>query len=79
MSNYNLAGNPNTPPETLDRLANDKNYWVRRYVARNPNTPPETLARLATDKDYWVRSSVARNPNTPQYIKTYIKLKNKFK
>ena len=79
MSNYKLATNPNTPPETLERLANDKNFWVRECVADNPNTPPEALERLANDKVYWVRSSVARNPSTPQYIKTYLKLQNKFK
>jgi len=26
-------------PETLARLANDDDYWVRRGVAYNPNTP----------------------------------------
>ena len=26
MSNYALARSPNTPPETLERLANDE-YW----------------------------------------------------
>jgi hypothetical protein len=36
MDNYDLAINPNTPPETLELLANDE---VRCYVARNPNTP----------------------------------------
>ncbi len=34
-----LAINPNTPPEILDRLAEDLDWFVRRYVARNPNTP----------------------------------------
>jgi len=47
-----VAQNPNTPPETLERLANDEDYWVRYWVARNPNTPPETLESLANDVDW---------------------------
>jgi hypothetical protein len=39
MSNYDLAINPNTQPEVLERLANDKYWHVRSGVARNPNTP----------------------------------------
>ena len=75
MSNYELALNPNTPPETLESLANDDNWLVRSHVAGNPNTPIETLERLANDKDWRVRCRVANNPNTPQYIKTYLKIK----
>jgi hypothetical protein len=73
---HGVAENPNTPPETLDRLAiDDDSFWVRFYVARNPNTLPETLERLANDENSYVRSGVARNPNTPQYILTYLKIK----
>ena len=75
MSNYNLAINPNTPPETLERLANVNSYPVRNEVALNPNTLPETLERLANDHFYYVRLGVTRNPNTPQYIKDYLKIK----
>jgi hypothetical protein len=64
-----------TPPETLDRLANDADWEVRRSVANNPNTPPETLERLANDDSWFVRCGVAYNPNTPQYILTYLKIK----
>jgi hypothetical protein len=59
-----VACSTNTP-ETLERLANDNHYNVRRGVALNPNTPPETLERLANDDYYWVRYCVAENPNTP--------------
>jgi len=69
------ARNPNTPPEALERLANDNNWLVRREVAWNPITPAETLERLANDEDYWVRVGVAFNPITPQYILTYLKIK----
>jgi hypothetical protein len=65
MSNYDLARNPNTPPEALERLANDESSYVRRYVALNPNTPPEALEGLANDEEYWhVRCAVASNTNT---------------
>ena len=74
MSNYHLARNLTTSPETLARLANDYRYYVRYWVAINPNTPPETLKHMANDKNYWVRCTVADNPNTPQYVKTYLKL-----
>ena len=33
----NLARNPNTPPETLARLADDEDSYVRQCVAVNPN------------------------------------------
>jgi hypothetical protein len=59
-----VANNSNTPPETLDRLANDENSRVRYDVARNPNTPPEALNRLANDDHSFVRCGVAQNPNT---------------
>jgi hypothetical protein len=34
-----VARNLNTSPETLERLANDDYFWVRRLVVNNPNTP----------------------------------------
>ena len=66
MNNCDLAENPNTPPETLDRLANDNNATVRWRVAANPNTSSETLDRLSYDEEWCVRECVARNPNTTQ-------------
>jgi len=72
---FKLARNPNTPPEALARLANNKYWHVRREVTTNPNTSTETLERLANDKDYWVRYLVANNPSTPQYILTYLKIR----
>jgi len=72
---FKLAENPNTPPEILERLANDGDYYVRCSVAYNPNTLPEILARMANDGDWDVLWRVARNPNTPQYIKDYLKIR----
>ena len=76
MSDFDLAINTGTSPETLDRLANeDVDDIVRHWVARNPNTSPETLDRLANDENSWVRVEVAYNPATPQYLKNYLKIK----
>lgn len=41
-----LAGNPNTMPETLDRLASSNLTEVVICVAQNPSTPAETLRKL---------------------------------
>ena len=56
-----LAQNPNTPPETLVRLASNKNYVIVWAVAQNPNTPPKTLEVLTSDEDYNVRESAKKN------------------
>ena len=59
MSNFELATNPNTPTETLDRLSYDKDSWVRQGVAMNSNTPPGTIERLSYDKSWGVRCEIA--------------------
>ena len=55
-------------PETLARLAKDKDEDVRFFVADNENTPPETLAKLAKDENTNVRYNVAGNSHTPSEI-----------
>ena len=42
-----IASNPNTRPETLNKLAGDRFSEVRAAVAGNPNTPVEALRRLS--------------------------------
>ena len=37
MNKRELASNPNTNPETLDTLSQDKDSVVRLWVAENPN------------------------------------------
>jgi hypothetical protein len=58
-----LAKDPNTPQETLQVLATDKNSDVRYEATQNPNTSPETLQVLATDKNSDVRYEATQNPN----------------
>ncbi len=70
------AQNTTTPQETLELLATDEDWFVRRYVARNPNTPQETLELLATDKDSIVRYCVARNPNRTEIIERLVLMAN---
>jgi hypothetical protein len=41
-----VAGNPNTPRQVLERLAEDKSASIRRAVAENPRTPVEILKKL---------------------------------
>jgi len=41
-----VAENPNTPPQILAQLANDKCQTVRQLVAENPNTPPEVRSQI---------------------------------
>lgn len=61
-----LAGNHNTPGETLARLAEDSHVDVRWRLAENPNTPGEILTELAEAPEWYVRQGVAGNPNTPE-------------
>ena len=42
-----MARNPNTPPDTLRKLAEDEDLVVRAAIVRNPNTPVDIIARLA--------------------------------
>jgi hypothetical protein len=75
MSNYNLARNHNTSPETLARLANDDDYWVCNMVAENPNTPPETLDLLVVDGNslncYCVACNINTLPETLERLANY--------
>jgi len=73
MSNYDLATNPNTQPETLERLANDEDCYVRSRVAENINTPQESLKNLANDNNrtvaYYARNN--KNYNNPMKLETF--------
>lgn len=60
-----VALNRNTSQETLHRLAQHPNMWVRRKVALNPHTPADILERLANDRELTVRIGAARNIHTP--------------
>ena len=73
-SNYHskieLAKIINNPEQLyiLDKLAMDKNKFVRQSVAENINTPPHILEKLSTDQEDQVRIFVALNKNTPTNV-----------
>jgi|GEM_PF-2430935 len=66
----NIAKNPSTPIELLSLLANDADYWMRRYISENPNAPGKILKSFADfeDRDNGVYSLVAKHPNTPREV-----------
>ena len=49
-----LAEDINTPIETLEILATDKNHYVLEAVSGNPSTPEKILTRLI--EDYNIRT-----------------------
>ena len=59
----NVACNSNTDVETLQMLANDRDWEVRLNVAKNPNAKIESLKQLAKDECEEVRYAVLENPN----------------
>jgi len=54
-------------------LSQDKNSYVRFYVAYNPATKTETLDVLSQDEDSDVRYRVAEHPNCSERAYKYIK------
>ncbi|QDZ41110.1 DUF2779 domain-containing protein [Euhalothece natronophila Z-M001] len=57
-----IASDPKTPEELLEKLANSKNLTVCLEVAKNPNTSEESLEKLAKNEHWEVRLEVAKNP-----------------
>ena len=45
-----VAGNLNTPVETLKGLTKDVNEFVRRNATRNPNTPIDLSKELSNEQ-----------------------------
>ena len=66
-----VAYHPNTSPETLRKLADDKYASTRGNVAKNPNTPSDALSALSRDMRS-IRILLLENPNTPPEDKTTI-------
>jgi 3-methyladenine DNA glycosylase AlkC len=50
--------------EILNECSNNKDWIIRRAVAKNTNTSIELLIKLSDDKNGHVRKLVAENPNT---------------
>ncbi|MEH2226530.1 hypothetical protein [Nostoc sp.] len=58
-----VAKNPNTPTETLRKLATEKQACFS--LSLNFNTPADILESLSTDQNPRIRFKVAQHPNTP--------------
>lgn len=59
-----LADNPETPVDVLQRLAQHQGVRVRENVAGNPSTPIELLEQLSDDDHPDVLVAVSENPRT---------------
>jgi hypothetical protein len=51
-----IATNPNTPLNTLEQLAEDKDSQIRTWLCTNPNVTKEILTKLKNDPDQTVRN-----------------------
>ena len=60
-----LAKGKETPPETLEELAHDKDESIRMSVASNEGAPPKVLEMLSKDESRVVRWDLARNKKIP--------------
>lgn len=65
---YNLAANPSTPLDILEKLSKEEDERIRELVASNPSTPSEILSELAQDPSKSVVVNAVANPNTPEDI-----------
>ena len=74
QNRFDLAYDPDTTPEVLDRLAalyshdTDLDNYVSSLIAENPNTSTDTLSRLADRKSIGVKLLVAENRNATSEI-----------
>lgn len=66
-----IAHNPNTYPEILDKLSNDYNFSVMIYVANNPNVPSETLDKMLKNSD--IRRSLAEGSTSKTVLEKLFK------
>ncbi len=63
-----VASNPGTASQILEKLAIDNDGKIRLKVAGNPNAPAKVLEQLAQDNNVEFRTKVAQNPKTPARI-----------
>jgi hypothetical protein len=63
-----VASNPGTAGQILEKLAIDNDEKIRLKVAGNPNAPAKVLEQLAQDNNVEFRTKVAQNPKTPVRI-----------
>jgi hypothetical protein len=62
---HELARNPNTPPDVLQRWYDSTDYLVEWGLALNPNTPPAVMERLSRSENLYTRMNLTHNKATP--------------
>jgi hypothetical protein len=72
IKDYLLAGNTETPPVKLSRLAHSRYVRIRCRVAENPAASRALLLALSGDLEADVRIAVANNPNAPLSLLAYL-------
>jgi hypothetical protein len=65
---FELAANPNTPPEVLARWYESDDPLAQWGLALNPKTPQRVLLRLAQSPNLYARMNLTRNPTTPREV-----------
>jgi hypothetical protein len=63
-----VAKHPNTPPETLLKLAHDKSYLVLSALIWNKNTPSEAFKIISQNKQAAIKIDLAKNERTPSDV-----------
>jgi hypothetical protein len=63
-----IAGNPNTPANTLSYLAKNGAGYIKNIIASNPNTSIEILEELSNTKDISIKKSLFNNPNISESL-----------
>ena len=77
--NFNVrtltACNTNTPANSLKRLVENANDYIRMVIANNPNLPPEILDRIAElSGEQEIHDAVRNNPKVS--VVTKFKIEN---
>ena len=69
MDKFSTASDPNADPIELIKLASDKDWVIRTYVASNPSAPREALEMLLLDlkiHDKVIKALLERNKKSGQ-------------
>ena len=62
---WDVASNPNTPPETLDRLAKDKIVFVKHVAINNPNYKNEPSNIQVTNEQMVALKTLIESASDP--------------
>lgn len=64
-----LARNPNTPPNTLEKIYVEAfNVGVKKMVLSNPSAPPNVFFKCVGDKNFSLFKTISTNPSCPPEI-----------